>query len=469
MEAFELGVKTLSSWEESLEPAVKQLIMFYASSSTLANSHTKELKALRLEISDLKETIRELRRSIQGGSSATGTGRGMVKPRMPGPFTGKDKTRLDDWAFSMRQFFAASGVGCEERMVNVASTNLGEDAAICWRLDVEGKTAARQDVVKTWAEFVALLKQQFSVADEEGEARRKLVALRQDAWSRRPVALNFLSSGGGDIENEIREQLLADSDALDFLKKVQKGVLKGYELKDGLVLKHGVPGEVISDRDPRLVGAPWQDMIRGLGIKQNMSSPDHPETDGQTERVNRVINEYLRNFVGGTEVLWPTYLPFCEFAYNSSLHESTGMSPFRFLTGEDVSAPFTKGLRVVLAKAGCSRFRAETSEAMLNRMRDEFRWAQSNLEAARARVAYYADQGRSEEIFSVGQKVLVKASVVRGRLQASTDKLGAKFYGPVPIVQVLSDVVYKVKFPSQVKLCLGSSRKKPKRICWDDL
>ncbi|GMH34559.1 hypothetical protein BSKO_02393 [Bryopsis sp. KO-2023] len=130
------------------------------------------------------------------------------------------------------------------------------------------------------------------------------------------------------------------------------------------------------------------------------------------------------------------------------------MSPFRFLTGEDVSAPFTKGLGVVLAKAGCSRFRAETSEAMLNRMRDEFRWAQSNLEAARARVAYYADQGRSEETFSVGQKVLVKASVVRGRLQASTDKLGAKFYGPVPIVQVLSDVVYKVKFPPQVKVPL---------------
>ena len=60
---------------------------------------------------------------------------------------------------------------------------------------------------------------------------------------------------------------------------------------------HGLPRELVSDRDPRFTAAFWQSVFRSLGTRLTMSTSDHPETDGQTERVNRVLEEILRGYV----------------------------------------------------------------------------------------------------------------------------------------------------------------------------
>jgi hypothetical protein len=95
---------------------------------------------------------------------------------------------------------------------------------------------------------------------------------------------------------------------------------------------HGLPDSLVSDRDPRFTSAFWQHLFAQLGTKLAMSTADHPQTDGQTERVNRVLEDILRSICAEHPREWSSKLPFVEFAINNSVHSSTGVTPF-FLNG----------------------------------------------------------------------------------------------------------------------------------------
>ncbi|GMF65772.1 unnamed protein product [Phytophthora lilii] len=90
---------------------------------------------------------------------------------------------------------------------------------------------------------------------------------------------------------------------------------------------HGLPTEIVSDRDTRFTSKFWRALFGLLGTKLSMSTAAHPETDGQTERVNRVLEDVLRSYATSFKE-WSEFLPLCEFALNNSTHVSTGHSPF---------------------------------------------------------------------------------------------------------------------------------------------
>ena len=100
---------------------------------------------------------------------------------------------------------------------------------------------------------------------------------------------------------------------------------------DTIFRLHGLPRELVSDRDPRFTAAFWQSVFRSLGTRLTMSTSDHLETDGQTERVNRVLEEILRGYVQSFSN-WSEFLPMVEFAINNSVHASTQHTPF-FVNG----------------------------------------------------------------------------------------------------------------------------------------
>ncbi len=91
---------------------------------------------------------------------------------------------------------------------------------------------------------------------------------------------------------------------------------------------HGVPVKVISDRDLRFTSAFIKELCALVGARQAMSTPYHPQTDGQTERVNRVLEDMLRHFVSPVQDDWDQHLSCAEFAINNADHDSTGSSPF---------------------------------------------------------------------------------------------------------------------------------------------
>ncbi|KAG4244706.1 hypothetical protein PC116_g7471 [Phytophthora cactorum] len=89
---------------------------------------------------------------------------------------------------------------------------------------------------------------------------------------------------------------------------------------------HGMPLDIVSDRDPRFTARFWQEVFTLLGTQLSMSTADHPQTDGQTERMNRVLGDLLKSYVYSFQQ-WSDCLPMAKFAINNSVHASTGHTP----------------------------------------------------------------------------------------------------------------------------------------------
>ncbi|KAG2929670.1 hypothetical protein PC117_g13936 [Phytophthora cactorum] len=97
---------------------------------------------------------------------------------------------------------------------------------------------------------------------------------------------------------------------------------------DRVFRQHGLPEAIVSDRDPRFTAKFWKSLFQVLGIRLDMSTADHPQTDGQTERVNRVVVDILRSVCAEAPRRWSEVLPLVEFALNNAVHASTGFTPF---------------------------------------------------------------------------------------------------------------------------------------------
>ena len=99
---------------------------------------------------------------------------------------------------------------------------------------------------------------------------------------------------------------------------------------------HGLPTSIISDRDPRMTSLLWKGLFDNLGTKLNFSSAYHPQTDDQSEIVNSIILDLLKCYVNEVDKYnqWEKYLPLVEYAYNDTVHSSTGKSPFEVIEGK---------------------------------------------------------------------------------------------------------------------------------------
>ena len=105
-----------------------------------------------------------------------------------------------------------------------------------------------------------------------------------------------------------------------------------------------MPSSIVSDIDVRFTGHFWRQIFAKLHVSFNMSSCDHPQTNGQTERVNQILEDMLCAYVSDKQSDWDTYLPLLEFAYNNRPHWATGLSPFELNYGMSLPALATTGI-----------------------------------------------------------------------------------------------------------------------------
>jgi hypothetical protein len=106
-----------------------------------------------------------------------------------------------------------------------------------------------------------------------------------------------------------------------------------------IVRLHGVPASIVSDRDVRFVSYFWKMLWVKMGTRLKFSNTFHPQTDGQTEVVNRSLGNLLRCLITDHHATWDLLLPHAEFAYNNYVHQSTGLSPFEIVTGRRPQVP----------------------------------------------------------------------------------------------------------------------------------
>jgi transposase InsO family protein len=100
-----------------------------------------------------------------------------------------------------------------------------------------------------------------------------------------------------------------------------------------IVRFHGVPKRIISDRGLVFTGRFWMSFQEALGTQLNFSTVYHPETDGQTERMNQTLEDMLRMYVMDQQKNWEEFLLLVEFTYNNSYQSTIKMMPFEFLYG----------------------------------------------------------------------------------------------------------------------------------------
>ena len=207
----------------------------------------------------------------------------------------------------------------------------------------------------------------------------------------------------------------------------------------------GLPEEVISDRDPKFTGGLWSSFFQASGTRLNFSSGDHPETDGQTEHVNQVLEDMLRCSIAQQKGQWDKYLPLLEFAYNNSKHRVTKMTPFYAMMGRHPRTPLE--VHMPSLDVDCRNL-VEELDGILKLCR-------TNLLAARDRMKSQVDQHRTLRTFNVGDKVFLRVIFPTGSTRATrkqlregrSDKLAPRYAGPYPILEKVNEVAYRLQLP----------------------
>jgi hypothetical protein len=97
---------------------------------------------------------------------------------------------------------------------------------------------------------------------------------------------------------------------------------------------HGMPHSIVYDQDPTFTRNFWQECFRLQGTQLHLSTAYHPQTDGQTEVVNKCLETYLRCFAYERKNQWAQWLPLFEWWYNTSYHTTTRMTPFEAVYGQ---------------------------------------------------------------------------------------------------------------------------------------
>jgi hypothetical protein len=202
---------------------------------------------------------------------------------------------------------------------------------------------------------------------------------------------------------------------------------------------HGAPRSIVSDRGPQFVAKFWQSFHKLMGTTLNYSTAFNPQTNGQTERVNQVLEDMLRVCALTYITDWESSLPFVEFSYNNSFQASIRMAPFEALYGQKCRTP------LAWSEVG---ERALFGPAIIEEAEERVEKVRENLRIAQSRQKSYADKRRRELTFAVGDRVYRKVSPLRGTKRFLVKgKLAPRYVGPYQITKRIGSLAYQLALP----------------------
>lgn len=206
--------------------------------------------------------------------------------------------------------------------------------------------------------------------------------------------------------------------------------------QDHVWSKHGLPQKVISDRGPQFVSQFMKDLYLLIDIKGNPSTAYHPQTDGQTERMNQEIEQYLRLFTNYQQTDWDQWLSLAEFAYNNQKSAATNYSPFYLNYGRH---PVTG---TEIKKEVRSQSAVEFAEWMKIVHED----TEASLAIAAEQMKFYHDKGTTEpRDYRPNDLVWLEGHNIP--TDCPSKKLDDKRYRPFPIIEKIGASAYKLKLP----------------------
>lgn len=215
-------------------------------------------------------------------------------------------------------------------------------------------------------------------------------------------------------------------------------------LKEVVKLR-GFPSTIVSDRDKIFLSHFWFELFRVAGTNLKFSSAYNPQTDGQTEVVNRCLETYLRCLTGSKPKQWIKWLSWAEFWFNTNYNSSTKSTPFKALYGRD-PPQLLKGTTIPSSVEEVNQMTADRDTILQD--------LKTNLVKAHNQMKSYADKHRREVSYAMGDWVYLKLQPYRLKSLAKkrNEKLSPRFYGPYQIVKCIGQVAYQLDLPPDNKV-----------------
>lgn len=206
---------------------------------------------------------------------------------------------------------------------------------------------------------------------------------------------------------------------------------------------HGLPATITSDRGPQFASEFWKTICQRLKIERRLSTAFHPETDGQTERVNGIMEQYLRAFINYQQDDWGLWLPMAEFMGNNHASETTGMSPFFATYGFDPRMDFLDDQVAENGSQDADQF-IQTMNGIHEHLRSEITYAQGRQQEGANAHRLPAPS------FQPGDKVWLNAKNIRTRRPAK--KLDNCRLGPFQIKEPVGTHAYRLALPTSMRI-----------------
>ena len=206
---------------------------------------------------------------------------------------------------------------------------------------------------------------------------------------------------------------------------------------------HGLPVDIISDRGSQFISHFTRRLLELCEVTGNRSTAYHPQSDGQTERVNQTLEQYLRIYCDYQQDDWSQLLPLAEFVYNNAQHASTRVSPFFANYGYHPRGTIKMATDSINPSA----------EALADKLRNTHQELRTQIKKAQATYKGNYDRHTKEPpTFEVGDKVWLNRKNIR--TTRPSQKLDCKRMGPFPILEVVgeSKSAYKLELPPQMRI-----------------
>jgi transposase InsO family protein len=217
-------------------------------------------------------------------------------------------------------------------------------------------------------------------------------------------------------------------------------------------LKQGPPDTLLSDRGSVFTSQFWSDICYHLKVNHRLSTAFHPQTDGQTERMNQELETFLRIYMDYQQDNWVGLLPFAEYAYNSKSHSGHGHSPIKMAFGVDpkgfdgvpdehwLRQPdpqwATEGPAVALRRQAAGR---------LGEWTEMWEAAKASLEHAQTQNEKWYNKKRESCYFVEGEQVLLRAKNITTRRPSK--KFDARYLGPFLVSKRIGKLAYRLDLP----------------------
>ena len=214
--------------------------------------------------------------------------------------------------------------------------------------------------------------------------------------------------------------------------------------RDNIQKLHGLPDSIILDRGPQFATEIMKELNQMLGIDTKLLTAFHPQTDGQTERMNQELEQYFRIFINHRQKQWPEQLETAEFIYNNKVHTGTKVSPFQANHGQNPRMGFE--LR--------KKEKYEGVEKFAKRMKNVQEEAKAALQKAQKDMKKYADKERGKvEEYRVGDLVLLSTKDLKYQMVGKRmDKFTECFVEPYKVKAIISSNAIELDLPTTVRI-----------------